>query len=1813
MIMNSSFTTSPNSSCVSTVPEKSVQLEPVFCPFSSPAENAVEALVFRKNQERRREIQRSVDVAIRQRKLAERHERSKKVSQQSAIQAARDLKREERTLHASTQSLPFSTLRQSTRDGREIRPLHLDLFREYGLHLTREERARKNLRVRFDLSHGANSESRTSDSPAGVSFSDDISLDLSRERAEVDELRAWLAAPPLPAFSRPQSSTVFHAVDDAYVEYDPTSDYNEDYTLCGLFGDEREIVKKTAAKVDRLCDEVTPLIQLATAQVGSFDMSALNETISSTKQVADALKKPAQVCGAFLDPAFQKRLLTKVGILAAKWLVAGFGSWTSVLFDLITFVDSVTNAVSAGLSYIGSLLHDRIADIVELVSSFFSSEQGSTGGDGAEMTLHVDGEVSDPLVSMCSVVSTLVFGLATTGASAASPMFSKVLKTAGDVGRNVSGIERGATTIFTHVSKMFTRLAERLTLWQSGTTLADIQVQIDNTKGHYFSYNGEPIDVGLWFSQIQEALEPDNQIAVCSEEWIPRHRVLLNQCRVLETAIFNKQLEDKRIGREGIRLISMMTKRYRDFHNVNKLTLGASHDRDTPFCLYMVGGSGVGKSFLTKRLIKDITNPENTEISYNHGNLTWYWNPSLKFADNYNQQDITVLDDGFCERGMSAGDSPALQFLRMCSAIPFPMPQASIEKKGMPYSSNVVMVTSNTMHPFPEEINNTVAIHNRRNILVSVYRTKAVNPSDYFDGMMFQRMEPVSPTAAEVKIGEPMTYRQFASYVIGAIEQFEKNKTRFVAAEDFELDNSFRRLGTSNGLKLCVDDEGATAPEIDEGDEELAHYFGYTPEEFLSRPPLERAAAQEAFDRLTAAKNVRQLVTVSSRKGKNSIFRRIDVPAVVILVQVLKVAGVLLAGYGLSRLAMSAVTKRKCNKGYRKAREQFGEEYEAEIRRNPLYARVPWKLEDHKHMMDKTLNAGASASGDYTTRKAVRTQARQVIPNAVLHVDDDTNAFEVDNRLISRQLVVLAREGGGVNRGLFVQTNLVLTNSHLFLFRKAERYVLRFRDAMGSDKLFEVFHEDIAFLSRESHADEQAGLGRDVCMFRVSGGRPVKNLIPHFQTRAQSLKTLAGTMVSFLDANADWDVLTPRRVLAPAKLITADLRFDHDFEFDLKMLEHYRVNGCRTVKGDCGSIVLANDSSRPAKIVGLIYAGAKSRHSTIDVSFAEVLIREEVEELVAELNVPTSERISEIDDRFEVLELRLGTPDRPAVPSVSVLPGACGAVLGVSRFPAAVIPKTSIVPLPTMNVFYSPETAPAVMTIRDEIVDEDVKAAGREVLSLSLDKFMHSVPMYDPRSLARAAAVVRCKMSTWGVSKNLKRILSKDEVLNGISGTMLKRIDLLTSCGVPYKFWVPPSCPGKTAYFKVTNAEQSVEKHHYAFSDRVYKGVNLGEKIEKDYDLRLEELMRGEITPYVFVETLKMERRKFAKLERAATRSFDIAPLDILLTGRALYGGWMAAAMEDPVNNEIAVGIDMMGPDATELRRRLNRFGGNVIAGDHKNWDGNASEQLGRVADEETNHWYKATPKEALARLAWTKSTFHSYHFAANTLLHVQTGMKSGLPTTSPRNSIMNWLLLLTAIIEVCEDEGVFLTTDELLEEVELSVYGDDHVIALSPRLQLACNFFRIKDWFADHGLVYTDASKDDSLEKAFTPLAEASFLKRKFVPLVGTTLYTAALDLTSIHELLNWRKTSNDFTDEEVYAINMDNFHRELFNHGRPVYDQHVAHVNALLPAFREKRASEGKDVAAFRDQPNRYDELLRDFVGKFGMDTGESFSSKA
>nr|ABD67459.1 polyprotein [Foot and mouth disease virus C] len=116
-----------------------------------------------------------------------------------------------------------------------------------------------------------------------------------------------------------------------------------------------------------------------------------------------------------------------------------------------------------------------------------------------------------------------------------------------------------------------------------------------------------------------------------------------------------------------------------------------SKSRPEPVVVCLRGKSGQGKSFLANVLAQAIS----THLT-GRTDSVWYCPPDPDHFDGYNQQTVVVMDD----LGQNPDGKDFKYFAQMVSTTGFVPPMASLEDKGKPFSSKVIIATTNLYSGF---------------------------------------------------------------------------------------------------------------------------------------------------------------------------------------------------------------------------------------------------------------------------------------------------------------------------------------------------------------------------------------------------------------------------------------------------------------------------------------------------------------------------------------------------------------------------------------------------------------------------------------------------------------------------------------------------------------------------------------------------------------------------------------------------------------------------------------------------------------------------------------------------------------------------------------------------------------------------------------------------------------------------------------------------------------------------------------------------------------------------------------------------------
>nr|UTY87805.1 polyprotein [Poliovirus 2] len=136
-------------------------------------------------------------------------------------------------------------------------------------------------------------------------------------------------------------------------------------------------------------------------------------------------------------------------------------------------------------------------------------------------------------------------------------------------------------------------------------------------------------------------------------------------------------------------------------HTINNYVQFKSKHRIEPVCLLVHGSPGTGKSVATNLIARAIAEKENTS--------TYSLPPDPSHFDGYKQQGVVIMDD----LNQNPDGADMKLFCQMVSTVEFIPPMASLEEKGILFTSNYVLASTNSSRITPPTVAHSDALARR--------------------------------------------------------------------------------------------------------------------------------------------------------------------------------------------------------------------------------------------------------------------------------------------------------------------------------------------------------------------------------------------------------------------------------------------------------------------------------------------------------------------------------------------------------------------------------------------------------------------------------------------------------------------------------------------------------------------------------------------------------------------------------------------------------------------------------------------------------------------------------------------------------------------------------------------------------------------------------------------------------------------------------------------------------------------------------------------------------------------------------------------
>nr|AEP84767.1 polyprotein [Duck hepatitis A virus 1] len=227
--------------------------------------------------------------------------------------------------------------------------------------------------------------------------------------------------------------------------------------------------------------------------------------------------------------------------------------------------------------------------------------------------------------------------------------------------------------------------------------------------------------------------------------------------------------------------------------------------RPEPLGIWISGGPGVGKSFLSNYIVKQIAKKRHWKS---------YANPTgSKHMDGYVSQEIHVFDDF----GQNREEEDYSLICNLISSVPFITPKASVEAKGTQYRGRLVVVTTNRRDFTSCKLTDPDALERRFPIRLNIRPLQKYNHKGRLDvatamrdgslqnGTCWERdigglgLEHWNPINGDILVDEILSELQVRQEVAsfmnqGKVRRLSDLDTMFEELDELKLDFDFDRL-----------------------------------------------------------------------------------------------------------------------------------------------------------------------------------------------------------------------------------------------------------------------------------------------------------------------------------------------------------------------------------------------------------------------------------------------------------------------------------------------------------------------------------------------------------------------------------------------------------------------------------------------------------------------------------------------------------------------------------------------------------------------------------------------------------------------------------------------------------------------------------------------------------------------------------------------------------------------------------------------------------------------------------------------------------
>lgn len=327
-----------------------------------------------------------------------------------------------------------------------------------------------------------------------------------------------------------------------------------------------------------------------------------------------------------------------------------------------------------------------------------------------------------------------------------------------------------------------------------------------------------PEIIDAWLSEVDLLTHPSYEDKIFnSPEWMKR----VFQAADLGDLIFRDVMRERPVKCP----IPGLVKRYGDLKRLRDRCVSwstAVSVRQEPYCVWIYGDSGIGKSQVSNYVGYSICKGSNIEIL---GNPIYDIQPGTNFWTGCQGKKIARFDDFSILRG-ERGVEDLSAFMRLKSPAIFISEQAEIEDKGKPWAPVGVVVNSNIGFPRPMELCTPEAFFRRRDALYEAcYRDELADcvgkpfndadvqeaikawrgdkPAQHFDWLQFKKYR--NPADSSSPVAKVLNYEQLLQEIEEDTASYRKQQEELYLRALEEITSLQPEVVTDYPLAQCLE------------------------------------------------------------------------------------------------------------------------------------------------------------------------------------------------------------------------------------------------------------------------------------------------------------------------------------------------------------------------------------------------------------------------------------------------------------------------------------------------------------------------------------------------------------------------------------------------------------------------------------------------------------------------------------------------------------------------------------------------------------------------------------------------------------------------------------------------------------------------------------------------------------------------------------------------------------------------------------------------------------------------------------------------